>query len=263
MKSGATVMNRTGLSAAPEQAEAALAAASLSKPSASGGLKALEEARKPYIAEHKPIGSPPPDVGKNAPGMFIDKLGERLAFERGGTRLYQHLMGKMRANGKSSGGPSLGEVEHIMEEELEHFRILNAAIMQMGGDPTVQTTGADLVGVASSGLIQIVSDPRTTVRQCLEALLIAELDDNECWETLIKMAEGLGHAEMARKFEGALESEQEHLQNVRMWITKMTGTEAGMKVVPVSSVRSGATDRAKSESSSSKKKSTGSRKGKK
>jgi bacterioferritin (cytochrome b1) len=253
MKSGTAVMNRTGLSAAPEQAEQALAAAASTKPSASGGLSELEAARKPYIAEHMLIGSPPPDAGKMAPSLFMDKLGERLAFERGGARLYQGLLGKMRANGKSSGGPSLAEVEHIMEEELQHFRLINTTIQQLGGDPTVQTTGADLVGVASMGLIQIVADPRTTVRQCLEAFLIAELTDNDCWEMLIKMAVGLGHAELSRQFEGALESEQEHLQNVRMWLTMMTGAEAGMKAVPMSSVKSKSESPPKSRAASSEK----------
>jgi hypothetical protein len=92
-----------------------------------------------------------------------------------------------------------------------------------------------------------MADPRTSVGQCLNALLTAELTDNDGWEMLIKLARGLGHEEVASKFEDALENEQEHLQNVRTWITAMVGQEAGMKAVPVPGTRPAATSAGKSE----------------
>ena len=263
MKSTTAVMNRTGLATAPDQAEAAIAAAASTMPSAKGTLADLEAARKPYIAAGVPIGSRPPKLGKQAPDILMDKLGERLAFERSGTRLYQLMLGKVRANGKTAGGPSVADVQHIMEEEFQHFQMVKGAIQQLGGDPTVETPCADLTGVASIGLVQIMADPRTTVPQSLHALLMAELTDNDGWEMLIQLAQGLGHEELATQFEGALANEQEHLQNVRKWMMMMTGTEAGMKAVPASSASSGTSSRAKSSSASEKATGTRSTKGKK
>jgi hypothetical protein len=251
MKSGTKTMNRTGLSAAPDVAEAALESTSIAKPSSKGGLDELDAARKPYIAEHEPIGSPPPGRGKQIPDAFMDKLGERLAFERGGTRLYQLMLGKLRANGRVSGGPSVADVEHIMNEELDHFRLITSCIEQLGGDPTVVTPSADLTGVASTGLVQIMSDPRTTVPQCLQALLMAELTDHDGWEMLVKMAEGLGHDEIASQFNAALGSEQEHLESVRGWIATTTGQEAGMKVMPRSPSKSASGPNTRGQTSSS------------
>jgi hypothetical protein len=38
----------------------------------------------------------------------------------------------------------------------------------------------------------VIVDPRTTLLQSLEAVLIAELFDNACWETLVELAQQAG-----------------------------------------------------------------------
>jgi len=58
------------------------------------------------------------------------------------------------------------------------------------------------------------------VAQCLHALLTAELTDNAGWELLIKLADNLGQDEMKAEFETALQKEEEHLQNVRTWVSE-------------------------------------------
>ena len=74
--------------------------------------------------------------------------------------------------------------------------MVEAAIRSIGADPTVQTPSADVDGVASMGLIQVLTDPRTSVAQCLEAILIAELADNDGWQMLILFAEKMGMDDM-------------------------------------------------------------------
>lgn len=53
--------------------------------------------------------------------FFLDKLSERLAFERTGVRLYEALLNKCQTLGESAPGPTLEDIEHIGSEELEHF----------------------------------------------------------------------------------------------------------------------------------------------
>ena len=67
------------------------------------------------------------------------------------------------------------------------------------------------------GLIQVLTDPRTSVAQCLEAILIAELADNDGWQMLILFAEKMGMDDMTRDFGVALNEEQNHLMHVRQW----------------------------------------------
>ena len=150
-------------------------------------------------------------------------LGERLAFERSGTRLYEALVSKHDAFGSFAGGPSKGDLEAILQEEYRHFTMLASTIEQLGGDPTVVTPSADLQATASHGIVQVIVDPRTTLLQSLEAILLAELADNACWEALIALAEQAGEDTLVQPFEQALVTEQEHLMKVRAWLAAGQG----------------------------------------
>jgi ferritin-like metal-binding protein YciE len=100
--------------------------------------------------------------------------------------------------------------------------LIKECLETLGADPTAHTPGADLVGVESMGLIQAVTDPRTTLAQTLHAALAAELIDNEGWESLIVMAQKMGHDDMAERFQAALDEEGVHLAKVRSWYNSLT-----------------------------------------
>jgi rubrerythrin len=158
---------------------------------------------------------------------LLDKLGERLAFERQGTRLYEAFLQKCESlNLENASGPSAEELRHICDEELEHFHMLQNAITALGGDATVQTPSADVAGVLSHGVMQVVSDPRTTIPQTLQAMLTAELVDNDGWQMLQDIAAELGQDDLEEQCRKAYEEEQEHLEKVRDWLTSMTMDEA-------------------------------------
>jgi hypothetical protein len=222
--------NRTGMQTSPKLAEELIEGASSAAPSSEGGPENLAAYRTDYIAERFPLGSMPAmpvseeaDATEDEAGMavLLDKLSERLAFERMGTRLYEALLNKCETLGEQSPGPTLEEINHIGSEELEHFLMLNRVITEIGGDPTVESPGADVAGVTSHGIMQVLTDPRSSMAQCLQALMTAELTDNAGWELLIELADGLGYNDMKTEFETALAHEEEHLQNVRDWLSDM------------------------------------------
>ena len=219
--------NRTGMQTSPELAEELIEGANNAPPSSEGGAEDIADYRGEYIAEGFPIGSMPMmpvseegEADEEDAGMavFLDKLSERLAFERMGTRLYEALLNKCETLGETTPGPTLEDIEHIGREELEHFLLINKAITELGGDPTVQSPCADMAGVASMGIMQVLTDPRSSMAQCLQAMLTAELTDNDGWRLLIQLADNLGHDEMKAEFETALADEEEHLMNVRTWL---------------------------------------------
>lgn len=226
-----TAQNRTGIMVNPEMsAELLLGAEAATTTAADGNTEVTD--RSSYLTETSAIGSLPAvvagEVEANAPmSILLDKLGERLAFERQGTRLYQAFLQKLEALGDgASGGPSGEELRHICDEELEHFRLLQKTISDLGGDATVQTPSADVVGVLSHGMVQVVSDPRTTISQSLQAVLAAELADNDGWEMLSALAGELGISDLVEKCDTAFSEEQEHLDKVRAWLTEMTANQA-------------------------------------
>ena len=221
--------NRTGIQTAPELAEELIEGASNAMPSSEGGAEDIAQYRADYINEGFPIGSMPTvpvseenEVDEDEIGMavFLDKLSERLAFERTGVRLYEALYNKVETLGETVPGPTLEQIEQIGREELEHFLMVNRTITELGGDPTVESPSADVAGVASMGILQVLSDPRTSVTQCLQAMLTAELTDNDGWRLLIQLAENCGFDEVKTEFETALANEVVHLQNVRTWVAE-------------------------------------------
>lgn len=221
--------NRTGIQTAPELAEELIEGASNAVPSSEGGPEEIAQLRAEYISEGFPIGSLPTvpvseeaevDEDEMAMAVFLDKLSERLAFERMGVRLYEALYNKVETLGETVPGPTLEQIEQIGREELEHFLMVNRTITELGGDPTVESPCADVAGVASMGILQVLTDPRTSVAQSLQAMLTAELTDNDGWRMLIQLAENFGFDEVKTEFETALANEVVHLQNVRNWLSE-------------------------------------------
>jgi hypothetical protein len=202
---------------------------------ASGDTSELAGMRSLYITEADALGSvPAPGTMKgvvkagvskltgNEPTLLLDKLGERLAFERTGTRLYDALITKFEALQDGTTSMTLADLQQIREDEARHFSIVAGAIESMGGDPTAQTPCADLVGVESMGLMQVITDPRTTLAQSLHAILVAEMVDNSGWEMLIALAEENGQNGMVPDFSLALDEERMHLQKVQSWFEEAT-----------------------------------------
>jgi hypothetical protein len=118
-------------------------------------------------------------------------------------------------------------------------------------------------------VVKVACDPRTTIAQTLQAVLTAELADNDGWEMLQQLASELGQDELEKHCEKALEQEREHLQNVRSWLANMTLDEAlAFEGVEETEAAAGAKDEKERPSRSrakrsSKSKSAGRRKKKK
>ncbi|MDC8760541.1 ferritin-like domain-containing protein [Janthinobacterium fluminis] len=161
------------------------------------------------------------------PHILLDKLGERLAFERTGTRLYDALITKCEATLDGSLSMSIDDLQEIRDDEARHFLTVAQAIEALGGDATSQTPSADLVGVESMGLVQVVNDPRTTIAQSLHALLTAELADQVGWESLIALAEEQEQFDMVSDFTIALDEERGHLLMVQSWYEEAIGIMGG------------------------------------
>jgi ferritin-like protein len=269
MEATTTGMNRTGSKLSPAGTQAMLDAVSQLTPPQPIDTAAMEAERTNYIHAADAVGSVPlPGSVKGAlkmgiaavkggqPTVLMDKLGERIAFERGGTRLYDALIAKYRAlqensddilppaeeaigplmDGAASLAPVQGEspeqtLARIRNEEMQHFRMLAAEMERMGGDPTAMTPCADVAATSSMGLMQVVTDPRTTLAQCFNAMLTAELTDNAGFELLIMLAEDAGESELAGKLLGAFTQEQEHLAVVKGWLSALVTQAAGTESV--------------------------------
>lgn len=261
--------NRTGAAVSQDQIKLMIEAVEELSPPMPIDTAAIDAERLRYIADADSVGSIPPPASllkgtfkKSvarfngvSPALLLNKIGERIAFERTGTRLYDALISKYLAlsNGaeaflpvgemqagndvhesittRLAGEQPLETLRRIRAEEHGHFLMLCDAMTQLGGDPTAQTPCADVTGTASMGLMQVVTDPRTTLAQCLDVMLIAELTDTASWEMLAELAARAEQQELSGQFLAALRAEEEHLVVVRAWLKALMNDAVGTQAV--------------------------------
>ena len=199
------------------------------------------DVRQEYIRESADLGTvPPPTTAKGAatkriipitakitgyqkltfrhPEVLIDKLGERLAFERTGARLYEAFIQKCETVLPPD---SITFLHQIHREEVAHFKMLKMCIESLGADPTAVTPCANATAVAAKGWVSVITDPRTSIAQCANVLLIAELSDNDGWDLLIALTEEAGLKDVCQKFRVAKENEERHLVEIRSWLKEL------------------------------------------
>lgn len=236
--------NRTGIDTARERADAMVEATEeFCGPSESDGAP-IALVRGNYAREVDPMGSVPPPatltgavkVAKDAllgrrPTQLIDKLGERLAFERTGARLYEVILGKLEQEPAFPGGPTAEEVKRILLQEYAHFRLVEEIIRRVGGDPTVVTPSANLHCTMTAGVVSVVVDPRSTMEQCLEAALVAELIDSEGWDTLLEFVTDAEQKDFVEYIHEAIADEADHLMLVRRWLAAAQDRDTSLPVV--------------------------------
>lgn len=234
--------NRTGIDMSPIDSKEMSRGAREYTNAAAGRSQLREKIEQQYLDAANQIGSVPlPGTMKGAfkatmqkasgrhPEVFINKLGQRLAFERTGTRLYEAVIRKCRVLAEAGEQLpfELTEIDHIRSEELEHFHLLKECLTQIGADPTAITPDANVSAVASMGYQRALCDPRTNVPQCLNLLLELELADVAAWDMLIELADDMGMDEMVRQFRQAKSEEDEHERKLRSWCKAAVKAEAG------------------------------------
>jgi hypothetical protein len=210
--------NHTGIALHPEYAAAMISGTKEFGPTSGGGPELIAQNRVRVAAMSTPMGTMPPvSPVPTEQLVLLDKLGARLQFERMGIRLYEALISKLDAYGTFEGGPRRDDLLQIRAEEHVHMQLVQALILQIGGDPTVVTPCANLQAVASRGIGDVLMDPRTTLLECLDAILVAEMTDHESWELLVNLA-APAVPELADNLREAQETEAQHLVKVRAWV---------------------------------------------
>ena len=227
--------NLTGIASHEEKAKDMLIASAQFPPTSTGSKVMDEKVRIDYAREigedNLGYGSVPEPVGLagkaraaiagllgKRPMLLFNKLGERLAFERMGVRVYEMLVSKHEAFGGFDGGPSRQDLMEILNEEHRHFSMLTEVVVRLGGDPTAVTPAANAVALVASGVQKVIADPRTSLVSSLDAVLVAELADREGWNGLLTVARTADRDELVKLFTEAKLREEQHIAKVRRWL---------------------------------------------
>ena len=151
----------------------------------------------------------------------IDLLNERLAFERSGVKLYDTLLGRLRATEDRTLKAFLGDVKEHREEEKEHEEWLEGQIRALGGDAHAPTERSVLVQAESEGVERVMRRDDSILHD-FHALLTAELADNAGWDLLVQIADEFGDSEAKKQFKKRLHEEEKHLLFVRRTLLELT-----------------------------------------
>lgn len=211
--------NRTGMAMSPDRRGMLDVPRELT-PTSRGSADEIASIRIRYSREVGPPGTLPrePHLSRELLPL-VDLVGARLAFERGGVRLYDALISKHDAFGGFPGGPERRDLQLIRDQELSHMRMCDGILSEIGADATALTPCANRELVMSRGICDILVDPRTSLLDGLEAIAVAELADHEQWVGLVEIARDMNRDDLVRAFVGAQRTEDEHLSKVRAWIS--------------------------------------------
>lgn len=223
--------NRTGIQASPLDWRAAAEQARASAPDPSLQTGSLARVRIDLSQAFEPLGTlPAPLTVRGAVGTLVegiqgnslpvlmDLLGERIAYQRMGVRLYEALLCKHAAAHLKDNSPAAGDLNALRAEKVGHLGLVVNAMEELGGDATAVTPCADAMAMAARGLLQCLADPRTTFTQGLRAILLAEMGDYAGWEALVEVSECMGLKGHAAAFRQAFVREVDHVAKVKRWM---------------------------------------------
>lgn len=176
-----------------------------------------------YVQTDAPLSDKLSSPG-HSPQVLINKLAQRLAFERAGVSLYEALIIKCEA-AQEQGGHSILSIQKLRQfrdEELAHFLLLKKAMITIGADPAVMTPDTSAGALTFLGVQQVLGEPHSSVLQCLKAILTTELTDNAAWGLLKELCLNMELQDLANEFTQALAQEEAHAEIIAEWVRLMT-----------------------------------------
>lgn len=187
-------------------------------------------------------------IAVTSEGQLLDLLVARLQFERTGVHLYDCLLVKLDTGGAwaqgpgslaslrpvarepwsnpstnppNAKGPGRADLVELRNDELLHVQLLERVIDDLGGEPAAITPAASREVIAMRGIGEVISDPRSSLLDGVEAMVIAELADHEQWMGLLELAREMEREDLARSFLTAQSTEHRHLSQMRVWISAL------------------------------------------
>ena len=148
-------------------------------------------------------------------------MAERLAFERGTTRLYEALLARLDADDGSRYDAACSAFRRFRDDEAAHFQMLCEAIESLGGDALAPASSDSVIASQSTALLRAVEDPRASIAECLHMLLAAELSDEAGWAMLLELARASGLDALVERCQSALSTENDHVAYIKGWTNRL------------------------------------------
>ncbi|MBF5043127.1 hypothetical protein FGE12_12080 [Aggregicoccus sp. 17bor-14] len=145
------------------------------------------------------------------PERVVDYLAERLAFERGGVRLYEALLEHVEEAPEPEVRALATLLRRQRDEEREHVTWLQAQLEALGAGSHPHSARAELSREETRGLAHVILEGHAPLPHLLHALLAAELVDHAGWDLLVALADEAHDMEAQRALRQRRDEEARHL----------------------------------------------------
>lgn len=163
-------------------------------------------------------------LAERHPDRLLDLLTERLTFERAAVKLYDTILGKMRASSEPNVAALVPTMEQNRNEEKEHEEWLESQIRSLGGDAHATTERSELIERQTKGIEEVIATEER-IPHLFEALLTAELIEDAAWKLLLELADDAEDEDARREFRQRAEAEERHLIFVRNTVSAFARRE--------------------------------------
>jgi hypothetical protein len=143
------------------------------------------------------------------PSLLIERLIDRLISAQERVALYTAALTK--AVGVRDTAQLV--LERMGSDERQHCEVLRRHLVRLGFDPAFTPPVRE--GGDAKRILEIITNPRTSVSQALCALLGAALAAVGDWETLARTARDAHDERMAAEFENLRVIAETHVQRIR------------------------------------------------
>ena len=143
--------------------------------------------------------------------IYVQKVADRLAFERGETRLYSLAINRLQNSSKSSHQEIIDLLKVNRQNEENHAALVKEALRSRDPGALESWELFDGVNLAYRGFFETIVNPHSDLPRIIQILFFAKLADHAEWEILIHLAQKVSEEKRMSQFEEALTEELKQL----------------------------------------------------
>ncbi len=154
--------------------------------------------------------------------LLVHRLEDRCALERLSVRLYETLIARVGTLAGVDRAELRRTLLRFRNDELDHLELACSALLMLGGDPRKPKPSPRVRGVSTTTLERVLANDELLPVEAFYALVLAEMEDADAWETLARMCEETGPAQLAARFREAAVRERAHLEQAKGWLAALS-----------------------------------------
>lgn len=147
--------------------------------------------------------------------IYIQKLADRLAFERGETRLVSLAINRLERAKSAVPSRAISVLQINQSHDETHAELVRKILLSLKPEALDSWRLFDGVNRAYRGFFDVLVSPHSDFLRIFQILYFAKLASNGEWEVLIDLTRKFNGAEASRPFKEALAQERQHLTEIK------------------------------------------------